>query len=107
MPWRLTVMYQLETGPGRTACVSRVRSVERETRGSYKASPPATYGQEAWVRGWLKSSTWQQKIQCGIPRGKSVGTSDQTSIMSALPLAGVTVIEVRGEDVVRSLMYRI
>jgi len=81
--------------------------MEKETCEVHEAGPSVPYGQEAWVRGWSKSSTWQRRIQYGIPRGRSVGTSDRTLIMSALPLAGVTVIEVRGEDVVRSLMYHI
>jgi hypothetical protein len=78
---------------------------------------------DAWsLQSWPARTLWTRRLdtrlveifhlaavdfQCGIPRGRSVGTSDQTPIMSALPLAGVTVIEVRGEDVARSLMYRI
>ena len=75
----------------------------------YKTHPvlvPVLYGQEVWVMWLVRPAALQRKFQRGIRR-RSVGTSDRTFIMSALPLAGVTVIEVRIKDVIRLTMHRI
>ena len=69
-----------------------------------------TLGFRHWTLWARIVDTWLIEIVHPAAEGPlrgPVGTSDQTLIMSALPLAGVTVIEVRGEDVARLLTYHV
>ena len=82
------------------------RGAERGAWGVHKAGPVSPVPSphlSPWARS-LDTRWWNRgsrSFKVGSHKEGSVGTSDQTSIMSVLPLAGVTVIEVRGEDVAR------